>query len=216
MKVINNKVTPAFGAIPIARTKNKFKGLTTKIDLYELTKSDRKFIENLSLDTDFNKNLSKMEEFDRNRWKKVFDYTIESAQNTENQSVIAFSGHKPCGILSFFDEVSSIFLDAVCAIPQHGGKKVNLGGTTLIYQLFKFAESYKVKNITLSAVTDGPFDVISKYKRLGFKDLGMEGNYVKMSCNQYKIKEKLKELSLIIEYEPVKNPEKVNLEDLIV
>lgn len=216
MKVINNKVAPAFGAIPIARTKNKFKGLTTKIDLYELTKSDRKFIENLAANLDFSTNLAKMDEFDRKRWKKVFDYTIEAIQNSDNQSIIAISDNKPAGILSFFDEVSSLFLDAVCAIPQPGGKKVNLGGTTLIYQLFKFAESYKVKNITLAAVTDGPFDVISKYKKLGFKDLGMEGNYVKMSCNQYKIKEKLKELSLIIEYEPVKNPEKINLEDLIV
>ena len=58
--------------------------------------------------------------------------------------------------------------------------------------------------------------MISKYKRLGFKDLGMEGDYVKMSCNQFKVKEKLGELSSIIDYKPVKNPENVNLEDLIV
>lgn len=216
MKVIKSNAAPNFKAIPLAKTKNKFKGFTTKIDLYELTKSDRRFIENLAANSDFSTNLAKMDEFDRKRWKKVFDYTIEAAQNPDNQSIIAFSDNKPCGILSFFDEVSSLFLDAVCAIPQHGGKKVNLGGTTLIYQLFKFAENYKVKNITLSAVTDGPFDVISKYKKLGFKDLGMEGDYVKMSCSQFKIKEKLKELSSIIDYKSVNNPEKINLEDLVV
>ena len=214
------KITPTantnFKAIPIARTTNKYKGLTTKIDLYEITKSDRKFLEKLASTVDFNTSLKKMDEFDRKRWKKVFDYAVESAQNPENQSIIAFSDNKPCGILSFVDEVRTLFLDAVCAFPRSDGKKVNLGGTTLIYQLFKFAESFKVKSVELLAVTDGPFDVISKYKRLGFKDLGMEGDYVKMSCNQFKVKEKLGELSSIIDYKPVKNPENVNLEDLIV
>lgn len=216
MKVTDSSFTPNFKAIPIAKTKNKFNGITTKIDLYELTKSDRKFIEDLAERLDFTGNIAKMDEFDRNRWKKVFDYTIEAVKNNDNQSIIAFCEQKPCGILSFFDEMNSLFLDAVCAIPRSGGEKVNLCGTTLIYQLFKFAESYKVKNITLSAITDGPFDVISKYKKLGFKDLGMTGNYVKMSCNQFKIKEKLKELSSIIDYKPVNNAERINLENLIV
>lgn len=216
MEIYNKNNTFNFRAIPIATTKNRFHGITTKIDLYELTKADNSFIRQLSSRVNFNNTLKKMNEFDRKRWKKVFDYAIDAIQNNENSSIIAFSNNKPCGFLSFFDEVRSLYLDVVCNIPQENGKKVNFCGTTLIYQLFKYANLFNVKNVSLSAVTDGPFDAISKYKRLGFKDLGMDGNYVKMSCNQYKIKETLKELSSIIDYKPANTKQNVRLEDLVI
>lgn len=216
MEINNTKNTFNFKAIPIAKTKNTFHGITTKIDLYELTKSDYSFVKELASNVNFKETLNNMDEFGRKRWRKVFDYAIESLQNNENNSIMAFSNNMPCGILSFFDEVRSLYLDVVCAIPQKNGRKINFCGTTLIYQLFKYAESFKVKNISLSAVTDGPFDVISKYESLGFKNLGMENNYVKMSCNQYKIKEKLNELSSVIDYKPIGIKQNVCLEDLIV
>lgn len=216
MEIKNTNNTFNFKAIPIANTKNKFHGVTTKIDLYELTKSDNSFIRELASTVNFDDTLKKMDEFDRKRWKQVFDYAVDAIQNNENTSIIAFSNNKPCGILSFFDEVRSLYLDVICNIPQEKGKKVNFCGSTLMYQLFKYADFFKVKNVSLSAVTDGPFDAISKYKRLGFKDLGMEGNYVKMSCNQYKIKETLNELSSIIDYKPVNTKQNIRLEDLIV
>lgn len=216
MEINNKNNTLNFKAIPIAATKNKFHGVTTKIDLYRLTKSDNSFIRKFASKVNFNDTLKNLNEYDRKRWRQVFDYAVDSILDNENNSIIAFSNNIPCGILSFFDDVRSLYLDVVCNIPQGNGRKVNFCGTTLIYQLFKYADILKVKNIILSAVTDGPFDNVSKYKRLGFKDLGMEGNYVKMSCNQYKIKETLDELSSIIDYKPLNTKQNVRLEDLVV
>ncbi len=216
MKLNSRNEFTNFKALPVAKTKNQFKGFTTRIDIYELTKADKNFVEKLHLYADFKNRLKDMDEFNRKRWQKVFDYTLESLKNSNNKSIIAISDNKPCALLSFFQELKTVVLDAVCALPAKNGKKVNLGGTTLIYQLFKYAQDLKAKNIKLQAVTDGPFDVISKYKNLGFKDLGMEGDYVEMSCNKYKIEEKLTELSSIIDYKAVKNPENICIEDLII
>lgn len=63
--------------------------------------------------------------------------------------------------------------------------------------MFKLAEELKIKLIKLSAVIDGPIDVVSKYKEKGFKEIGMDDEYVKMSCNKYEIKEQLKSCPLI-------------------
>lgn len=69
-----------FRAKHLAVTKNKFKNVTTKIDLYELTSKDKKFLEKLKDSVDFDKSLRDMPEFDRKRWQKVFNYAVESAQ----------------------------------------------------------------------------------------------------------------------------------------
>ena len=187
-----------FRAKHLAVTKNKFKNVTTKIDLYELTSKDKKFLEKLKDSVDFDKSLRDMPEFDRKRWQKVFNYAVESAQNSDSRAYLAVSNSRPCGILSFFDDIKSFYLDAICDIPQPNGKRVNYTGSTLFYQMFKLAEELKIKLIKLSAVIDGPIDV-----------------YVKMSCNKYEIKEQLKKLSSNIQYKTL-NSENKNLEDLII
>ena len=204
-----------FRAKHLAVTKNKFKNVTTKIDLYELTSKDKKFLEKLKDSVDFDKSLRDMPEFDRKRWQKVFNYAVESAQNSDSRAYLAMSNSRPCGILSFFDDIKSFYLDAICDIPQPNGKRVNYTGSTLFYQMFKLAEELKIKLIKLSAVIDGPIDVVSKYKEKGFKEIGMDDEYVKMSCNKYEIKEQLKKLSSNIQYKTL-NSENKNLEDLII
>lgn len=51
---INNQT---FRARHLAVTKNTFKNVTTKIDLYELTSKDKKFLEKLKDSVDFDKSL---------------------------------------------------------------------------------------------------------------------------------------------------------------
>lgn len=205
-----------FKARQTAVTKNMFKSVATRIDLYELGANDKKFLEKLKSSVDFDKNLAQIPEFDRKRWQKVFNYTIESAKNPDNCAFVAISSSKPCGIISFWEDAKSLYLDAICDIPQNNGRRINFTGSTLFYQLFKIAEKLKVKCINLAAVIDGPFDVISKYKEKGFKETGSEGEYITMTCNKYKIKEQLEKLSSEIQYKPVINAPNRNLNDLIV
>ena len=89
-------------------------------------------------------------EFDRKRWQKVFNYAVESAQDAGSKAYLAVSNSRPCGILSFFDDIKSFYLDAICDIPQPNGKRVNYTGSTLFYQMFKLAEELKIKLIKLT------------------------------------------------------------------
>ena len=77
------------------------------------------------------------------------------------------------------------------------------------------AENLKAKTLKLFAITDGPFDVITKYKEMGFKDVGMADGYVEMTCNKYNIKKQIDNLSKSISYQPVRNANELSLEELI-
>lgn len=85
---INNQT---FRARHLAVTKNTFKNVTTKIDLYELTSKDKKFLEKLKDSVDFDKSLRDIPEFDRKRWQKVFNYAVESAQDAGSKAYLAVS-----------------------------------------------------------------------------------------------------------------------------
>jgi len=201
----------SFKAKYIAATKNTYKKAATKIDLYELTPKDRPFLEHLQNDIDFG-GLN-MCEFEQKRWAKVLNYGIENAKCKDYKSYLAMHSNKPCGLLTAQENGSSLYLDCICDIPQKG-KRVNYTGSTLFLQLFKLAEELKSKTVDLFAVIDGPIDVVSKYKSKGFKVNGTDGNYFKMSCNKYNIKEQINELSGEIEYKPIKNHHDIDLNTL--
>ena len=205
-----------FKAIKVAETKNVFRNISTNIDIYKLNFNDKKNLDLLCDKVDFKECLNNLSEYDRNRWKKVFEYTIESAKSKDSNAFLAISNEKPCGIISFFEDKNKIYLDSICAIPQKNSKRVNYVGSTLFYQLFKFADEAKSKCIDLLAVANGPIDVISKYVSKGFRKQGMDGEYVKMSCNKYKIKEQLHELSQNIEYKKCNKSDNVDLFNLII
>ena len=90
-----------------------------------------------------------------------------------------------------------------CSIPTEINKKVKFAGKTLFYQLFKDAKKENVKDITLDAVKNGPFDVVSKYEKLGFKKDPTTHPYTNMVCNKHKITKQLEEFPYDIDYKEV-------------
>lgn len=99
----------------------------------------------------------------------------------------------------------------MCTWPTEFGKKVKFAGQTLFYQLFKDFEQIKGKRIKLEAITNGPFDTVSKYEKLGFKKTSnMHPTKVEMETTAPKVKDTLKSLNNNINYEEVE-PEKVHL-----
>ena len=205
-----------FKAKHIATTKNIYKNFSTRIDIYELSKRDKPFLEKLKKQVNFSEMMPDLCEYSRKRWQKVFDYGIENAKTSDYTSFLAFNNNKPCGILTYLKNGSSIILDCICDIPISKGKRANYIGSTLFCQLFKRSEELKAKSVELSAITDGEFDVISKYKAKGFKETGMQDGYVKMSCNKFRIKEQLSELLSKISYKSIDNSKEINLDDLII
>ena len=180
------------------------------MDLTQITlEEDKKFLKELEK-IDYKKLCSNLRPELQERWQKVFNYSLNSALDGDHTTYIAFESKTPCGILTFIED-SSFFLDAICAIPNKQGKKTNLVGKTLFYQIFKDANRENANSIELKAINDGPFNVIDKYSKLGFKtEQHATDEYTPMRCSKHTIKQQLKELPFEIDYEELK-PERVNL-----
>ena len=124
---------------------------------------------------------------------------------------IAISENKPCGMMVTYKNRDNLYLDCISKFPLESNKEFNFVGDSLFYHLFEQAKKNNNQNICLRAVTGGPFDVVSKYKKLGFKDFGYVGQYLHMACNKFKINDTIQELSKDIYYEECEDYENVDL-----
>lgn len=205
-----------FGAIKVATATNYVKGMESPIDIYQLTKKDGEFIDFLEQSTDFHTIATNLRKDMQERWQKVFHYCIEEIKDGYNQNYVAIAKNKPCGILTYYANGSSSYLDGVCKIPTLE-ENIHLTGKTLILKFLKAAQSANSKTIHLDAVKDGPFDVISMYEKLGFKKVFHaqdNGKYQSMEINKFKLKEQIKELEKFIKYKEESNSDEVNLMNL--
>lgn len=203
-----------FKASKIARISTELKGRgISEIDIYSIDRDDYSFLKKLAKRIDYKKLFPKLTEQLQARWQKVFNYCIECATSPENTTYIAIHNNKPCGILTSYQD-RAFSLDGLCTIPQKTNQKVPFVGTSLIFQLFKDAERAGASEINLDAVTDGPFDVVTKYEKLGFKKDPTSVQYAKMRCNKHKIKEQLRELPFKHTYTKL-DGERVYLEDFL-
>ena len=198
---VNQPYNSNFKATKVANTKAFIKSEEIVNGIYRLDAKDKPFIESLGRKIDITERCKQMASNFALRWQKVLNYCLDVAYgSSENVSYVAINNNKPCGIMTYFED-STFFLDGICAIPDENGKKVPNIGKSLFYQLFLDAKKYGAKGIKLDAITDGPVNVIEKYKQLGFKDDHIfNKGYVQMSCNKHRINDQLKELPFEIDY----------------
>lgn len=204
----NTSYTPQFKALHIANA--------GELSLYKLTDAaDRKYLKTLIQKVktgDLMPNLSRQES---ERWDEMLEYAVYNAQSPDNITYLETHNNKPCGIITFWPSPGTTKLDCICTFPTEVGKKVKLAGKTLFYQLFKDFINHNGKKIELEAITNGPFDVVSKYENLGFKRTSkVMPTKTVMDANNYKIKETFKKLSEIIDYTPIE-PERINLANIL-
>lgn len=209
----NNLSLQNFKATRVATASNVLNNFQSEIHIFKMGKEDKPFLEKLKDKINFQELCPNLATDLQKRWQKVFNYCLSKASELGNTTYLAFHKDKLCGILTYGCDGNKMLFDGVCSIPQ-ANKKVPFMGQTLIYQLFKDAFDKKAKTIELKAVTDGPFDVVSKYKALGFKADPTSGYYTNMRCNKYNISEQLKKLQSDIIYQNC-NPQKINLEPYI-
>lgn len=204
MQVCNS---PSFGAKLIATSGN--------LKLYKLTESsDIKALKRFAAKTDIQDLMPKCSRQDADRWHEMLEYAIDSAQSPGNVTYVESANNKLCGIISYFPNGTST-IDCICTIPIEKGKKVKLAGKTLFYQVFQDFLEYKGSRINLSAITNGPYNTINKYKELGFSETThVTKTYVDMSANRHKIKEAWQKLKEIINYKPQK-PTRVDLSEML-
>ena len=160
---INSLNNSNFKAIRVARTSNIVGNLTTQIDLYKIYKGDRPFLQKLAESVDYKKLAPYLIREMQLRWQKILNYCITRSFNESNSSYVSVSKDKVCGIMTYSKDNNIINLDCICAIPLSKTERVKQFKKTMFYQLFKDASDMDARGIHLDAVTDGPFELVSKY-----------------------------------------------------
>ena len=212
---INNKPkSPNFTARYIANTKNIIKNVETEIKLYELSpKHDKHFLK--SFDVDLENLMHGLAKYNYERWHEMLELAKLNSLKTDRQSFLAANNRKPCGLIAFLPGKNTLLLDCICTWPTEYGQKVNLAGTTLFQQLFKIFIGKQANKIKLEAITNGPYDTVSKYKKLGFQPISSYYHKVLMETNSNRVKQVLKTLDKSIDYTEIVNPQEGNLSNFI-
>lgn len=202
-----------FQAIHIANCKNIIKNTETNIKLYSLdAKNDRPFLIRLPGAINMKNLMPDMTDYAYGRWHDMLQFAVMGALEQDKKTLIAATDNKPCGIAVFLPGKNKFHLDCICTWPVEFGKKVTLAGSTLFKQLFEIFIQSKADKIKLEAITNGPFDNVSKYKKLGFIDLGwMNDHEIVMETNVPRVKSTLQRLNDLIFTEEIKNSPKENL-----
>lgn len=176
--------------------------------------NDIKFLKEFSNRINFKELMPNLSTQKSKRWHEMLDYAISYAELPQNTTYLEILNNKICGIITCSQNQTTI-LDCICTIPIKIGEKVKLAGKTLFYQIFKDFIEYSGHKIKLSAIIDGPYNTINKYKELGFKETSNVTNtYTEMSANQYAIKEAFKKLKEIIPYKTMPK-QKIDLKEYI-
>ncbi len=196
----NNRFSPSYRAIRIARTKGLADISLKEVELYRLYRGDRPFLQKLAESVSYKKLMPALSRDLQDRWQKILNYCITRAFREDNSSYIFTSSDKICGIMTYHNDYNVINLDGVCSIPIDKNERVKRLRKTMFYQLFKDANESNMKGVHLDAITDGPFDLIAKYEELGFREDKKPSKYISMFCNKHKIAEQLRELPFEIEY----------------
>ena len=119
----------------------------------------------------------------------MLEVAVNKAFEKGRKCFVAFKENKPCGIITFEQGEKKFHLDCICTWPVETGKKVTLAG----------------------AILNGPFDTVSKYSKLGFKQVGGENHLVAMRTNKSNTENTMKKLNDIILTTPIKDADEVDL-----
>lgn len=176
--------------------------------------ADKRFLKELSDKINIKELMPNLTNDEANRWNEMLEYAVARAQKNENNTFIETINDKICGIITYSLGKNSK-LDCICTWPVEIGKKVKLAGKTLFYQMFKDFQAQGGKKLELEAITNGPVDTVKKYEELGFqKNSNVFATKRGMETSIYKVKDTLKKLDEIIDYETIE-PEKINLNNLV-
>lgn len=215
MEIRNNQTYQQnFKALHIADTKNYLKNIETPINIYLLGEKDQKYLNSLKKSINFKDLMPKLPENLREVWQGVFNVAITQSSNKKKVGVIAFSENKPCGLMVFTPESFRYKLDTICTWPTKPEKRVPFAGKTLFKIMFEDFLKSSAKFIDLDAVTNGPFNAVSKYMSLGFKQRGGENCIIAMRSQRENIQKTAENLDKFIKIKMPQTLEEIDLEKI--
>ncbi len=202
-----------FQAIHIANSKSIIKNTETNIRIYELNaKDDKRFLKTLPKKIKMQNLMPDLSAQEYSRWDEMLSYAVDNSLKNDRRTLLSVVDNKPCGMMAFLPGKNKFHLDCICTWPVEYGKKVTLAGTTLFKHMFEIFQNSKADKIKLEAITNGPFDTVSKYKKLGFIELGWKDDHeILMETNMPRVQNTLKKLDNLIITEKIQNSPKENL-----
>lgn len=175
MEIRNLTTTsPNFGAKLVALKQIDFNDIKTSIDIYKLQPQDESFINMLKTTVKLYELMPNMKPYNINHWQSIFNLSMNNVNPQKMTSYLALNNNKPCGILNYRNKNNKLFLDTICTFPTEKEKRIPFAGKVLMQTLFEDCIKSGFDTINLNAVTNGPFNAVSKYLSLGFKIIGGE------------------------------------------
>ena len=123
----NHHTQQSFSGINIAKSTNCIKNIETNIDLFEITKKDKTFLNKLRASVKMNELMpnSRITKAEFDRWQEMLNLALDKAQYKDRKCIIAAKDKKPCGIITFHPGQNKYYLDCICTWPVETGKKSN-------------------------------------------------------------------------------------------
>lgn len=211
----NNSIN--FKGIHIAKSVNRVKNIETAIDLYKVTQKDKEFLKTLDMNTNMKALMphARITSLEFGIWHDMLHMAVEKSSSSRKKCIIAAVDKKPCGIMTYTPSHNAFELDYICTWPVETDKKVPLAGKTLFKHLFSSFLDSNASKINLTAMRNGPFNIVSKYSSLGFGQNGGENFFTSMTAYRHKIFAKMLELNDMISTTLVKNAEDVDLSKVL-
>lgn len=204
-----------FKAKPIALSKNILSASAKPISLYQLTADDKVFLKKLKKKVHISELMPNLPTKDAQNWQDVLDFTINSAMDKKIKKYIAFWGNKPCSIMSVQKTGDTLNLLGIASIPIGINKKAHHAGQTMFYQLMRLGQMFKSNSIELEAIKNSPFNLVKKYKDIGFNIVDKGDRYISMSCKNKDIHTSCKNIQKRIQFKLLPFKKDKNLNNMI-
>lgn len=180
----NENYKQNFTAYHLANSKNLINNIETNLKIYDLTPNDSKFLKELRESVNLEKLMPELDKNKLNVWQQIFNIAVSQASNSSKKGLLAAYNNKPCGIMAYSPNNAKYKIETICTWPVEPQKKVPFAGKTLFNILFFDFLKSKANFIDLDAVNNGPFNAVSKYMSMGFKQRGGENNIIAMRINR--------------------------------
>jgi len=216
MKIQQRQSPQTFTAIHIANTKNYIKNIETPIEIYELSEFDTSFLKSLRKQVNLKELMPGIDENKLNVWENIFHIAVNQVTGRRKTVLMAVHNNQPCGLMAYTQKPLKYEVNTICTWPTEQGKKVPNAGKTLFYMLFKDFIKNNANSIDLDAVTNGPFNAVSKYMKLGFKQRGGENDIIAMRATRERIIDTFQKLNEVIKSDIQINNSEVNLLEKLI
>ena len=216
----NKKTYQNFKAKDFARVITMANGLKEELKIYELEYADRIFLDKMSMNIKLKELLPENTSYTKQQlktWKNIINNSIMmSAYSSPEKAFLLTKNKRPCGIMSFQDNLNgTIYLDNLATWPFEKGKSAKMAGQTLMKILFMEAGEKGIKNIGLALTTKLKEKSKAFYEKLHFQNASISNTNFDMEIFSGGYKNALDDLEPLIKVNKNKNPQSVCLGQIL-